>query len=57
MVKGLSADDARQGFVGDCWFVAACSALAKEERLWSIVVPDYKDQVSRRLWSSGEEVE
>ena len=57
MVKGLSADDARQGFVGDCWFVAACSALAKEERLWSKVVPDYKDQVSRRLWAGGEEVE
>ena len=40
----LSRLDARQGSVGDCWFVAACSLLASVEEFWHKVVPDYKQQ-------------
>ena len=30
--------------MGNCWFVAACSALATVKPLWSNVIPDYKLQ-------------
>lgn len=45
MVEGLSSTDLNQGALGNCWFVAACSALALEKKLWEKVIPDWKDQV------------
>ncbi|XP_076323559.1 calpain-5-like isoform X1 [Tachypleus tridentatus] len=43
-VGGASSCDVVQGMLGNCWFVAACSALAQEKELWNKVIPDYKDQ-------------
>lgn len=45
IVDGLSSSDLNQGRLGNCWFVAACSALALEKKLWDKVVPDPKEQV------------
>ena len=45
IVDGLDPSDLNQGAVGNCWFVAACSALALERRLWNKVVVDVNDQV------------
>ncbi len=45
VVDGLSSRDLNQGQLGNCWFVAACSALALEKKLWNKVIPDYKNQV------------
>ena len=45
VVDGLSSSDLNQGRLGNCWFVAACSALALEKKLWDKVVPDVKEQV------------
>jgi hypothetical protein len=45
IVDGLSSSDLNQGRLGNCWFVAACSALALEKKLWDKVVPDTKEQV------------
>ncbi|KAK9402606.1 Olfactory marker protein, partial [Crotalus adamanteus] len=36
-VDGISSHDLHQGQVGNCWFVAACSALASREALWQKV--------------------
>uniref|UniRef100_A0A670ZDZ2 Calpain 5 n=1 Tax=Pseudonaja textilis TaxID=8673 RepID=A0A670ZDZ2_PSETE len=36
-VDGISSHDLHQGQVGNCWFVAACSALASRESLWQKV--------------------
>ncbi|XP_070605591.1 calpain-5 isoform X2 [Erythrolamprus reginae] len=47
-VDGISSHDLHQGQVGNCWFVAACSALASREALWQKVIPDWKEQE----WSS-----
>uniref|UniRef100_A0A8C5RKV8 Calpain catalytic domain-containing protein n=1 Tax=Laticauda laticaudata TaxID=8630 RepID=A0A8C5RKV8_LATLA len=33
-VDGISSHDLHQGQVGNCWFVAACSALASRESLF-----------------------
>lgn len=41
---GVSQHDARQGQLGNCWFVAACSVLATNKELWQQVVPDHEDQ-------------
>ncbi|XP_030622055.1 calpain-5a [Chanos chanos] len=43
-VHGISAHDLRQGQLGNCWFVAACSSLASRESLWQKVIPDWKEQ-------------
>jgi calpain-5 len=43
-VKGLSASDLNQGTLGNCWFIAACSALALERRLWEKVVVNHTEQ-------------
>uniref|UniRef100_A0AAY4CJ10 Calpain 5 n=1 Tax=Denticeps clupeoides TaxID=299321 RepID=A0AAY4CJ10_9TELE len=43
-VNGISAHDLRQGHLGNCWFVAACSSLASMEVLWQKVIPDWKEQ-------------
>ena len=45
IVDGLSSSDLNQGSLGNCWFVAACSALALERKLWDKVLPDTKEQV------------
>lgn len=45
VVDGLAPSDLNQGLLGNCWLVAACSALALEENLWNNVVPDIKEQV------------
>ena len=49
IVDGLSSSDLKQGALGNCWFVAACSALALEKKLWDKVVPDLKEQVHHTL--------
>ncbi|XP_037052376.1 calpain-5-like [Bradysia coprophila] len=43
-VEKASSKDVTQGSLGNCWFVAACSALATVKPLWKEVVPDYKLQ-------------
>ncbi|UYV65909.1 capn5 [Cordylochernes scorpioides] len=43
-VDGACSCDVVQGTLGNCWFVAACSALAQEKVLWNKVIPDHKDQ-------------
>lgn len=43
-VDGVCSCDAVQGMLGNCWLVAACSALAQEKELWNKVIPDYKEQ-------------
>ncbi len=43
-VEKASSKDVTQGRLGNCWVVAACSALATVKSLWSVVVPDYKLQ-------------
>ena len=45
IIEGLSNSDLNQGALGNCWFVAACSALALEKKLWDKVVPDLEEQV------------
>ena len=45
-MDGLAPSDLNQGQLGNCWFVAACSALALEKKLWDKVVPDVQEQVS-----------
>ncbi|KAM6946407.1 calpain-5a isoform 2-T2 [Aplochiton taeniatus] len=49
-VDGISAHDLRQGQLGNCWFVAACSSLASREALWQKVIPDWKEQE----WDKGK---
>ena len=39
-VGGISSDDACQGQLGNCWFVAACSVLASLKELWTKVTLD-----------------
>jgi len=43
-VEKASSKDVTQGKLGNCWFVAACAALATVKPLWKEVVPDYKLQ-------------
>ncbi|KFD61428.1 hypothetical protein M514_26389 [Trichuris suis] len=43
-VEGISVDDVLQGVLGNCWFVAACSALTRHKRLWTKVIPDVDEQ-------------
>ena len=45
-MDGLSSTDLNQGSIGNCWFVAACSALALNKSLWEKVVPNAREQVS-----------
>ena len=35
--QGISSGDVFQGKLGNCWFVAACSALAGVKELWNKV--------------------
>ena len=49
IVDGLSSSDLNQGALGNCWFVAACSGLALEKKLWDKVVPDLEEQVHDHL--------
>ena len=44
-MNGVSSTDLNQGSLGNCWFVAACSALALEQKLWDKVVPHWREQV------------
>lgn len=39
----------KQGDVGNCWFVAACSCLASQVKLWKKVIPDWERQVCRSV--------
>jgi hypothetical protein len=53
-----SSFDLNQGHLGNCWFVAACSALGPKKKLWEKVMPDLKDQVRRERregWREGRE--
>ncbi|XP_067853259.1 calpain-5-like [Heptranchias perlo] len=43
-VDGISSHDLKQGELGNCWFVAACSCLALRDGLWQKVIPDWKKQ-------------
>ncbi|XP_013928774.1 PREDICTED: calpain-5-like [Thamnophis sirtalis] len=43
-VHGISSHDLRQGRLGNCWFVAACSCLALRKKLWQKVIPTIKEQ-------------
>ena len=45
VVNGVSTTDLNQGILGNCWFVAACSCLASEIKLWEKVIPNWKLQV------------
>ena len=45
VVEGVSTTDLNQGVLGNCWFVAACSCLASEPKLWDKVIPNWKSQV------------
>ena len=45
VVNGVSTTDLNQGVLGNCWFVAACSCLASELKLWEKVIPNWKNQV------------
>ncbi len=45
VVDGLSSNDLNQGTLGNCWFVAACAALAPNKGLWEKVVPNWREQV------------
>ena len=36
-VEGAGAEDFHQGELGNCWFVAACSSIAKDPKLWKKV--------------------
>lgn len=44
IVEGVSDNDVKQGQIGNCWFVAACSALSHHKSLWSRVIPDAFEQ-------------
>ncbi|KRY49276.1 Calpain-5, partial [Trichinella britovi] len=48
-VDGVSVNDVTQGVLGNCWFVAACSALTRHKRFWTKVIPDANEQE----WSSS----
>ncbi|XP_064603652.1 calpain-5-like [Liolophura sinensis] len=44
IVEGVSCDDIREGELGNCWFVTACTTLAQEPKLLQKVLPGAKDQ-------------
>ena len=50
-MDGLAPSDLNQGELGNCWFVAACSALALERRLWDKVLPTVNEQVDIGCYS------
>ncbi|KAF7244964.1 Calpain-5, partial [Varanus komodoensis] len=43
-VHGISSHDLHQGLLGNCWFIAACSCLALQKKLWQKVIPNVKEQ-------------
>lgn len=40
IVEGVTCDDLNEGQLGNTWFVSACTALAKEQKLFQKVIPD-----------------
>lgn len=40
VVNGFSRYDVHQGYLGDCWFLAALATLAENKKLFHIVVPE-----------------
>lgn len=44
VVGRLNGSNTTQGSLGNCWFVAACCALARERELWCMVVPNSEQQ-------------
>ncbi len=44
--EGMSHDDIEQRALGDCWFVAACSALAENHKLLARVVTCHNEVLS-----------
>lgn len=39
-VEGVSRFDVKQGWLGDCWLIAAMATLAQSPKLFGRVVPD-----------------
>ncbi|KAK7792938.1 hypothetical protein R5R35_008078 [Gryllus longicercus] len=62
---GCSRFAVQQGYIGDCWFMAACAAVAECDRILQQVIPEgqvlfgpgYDGSVRFRLWHLGEWVE
>lgn len=40
VVNGFSRYDVHQGYLGDCWFLAALATLAENKKLFHNVVPE-----------------
>ncbi|XP_058123077.1 calpain-A-like [Anopheles ziemanni] len=62
-VDGFSRFDVRQGYLGDCWFLASCASLANVPELFVKVVPkenvefdadNYEGKYHFRFWRYGE---
>ena len=51
VVDGLSSIVRNQECLGNCWLVAACSALALEKKLWERV--SWTDQVRGSVCDDG----
>ena len=43
-IKGHSEDDVKQGYIGDCWFVASVACFALQDPLVKRVIPSYHQQ-------------
>lgn len=44
-MDAVSPHDLNQGHLGNCWFIAACTSLALDQKVWHKVVPDVDEQV------------
>jgi Calpain family cysteine protease len=47
-LDGISRFNVKQGGLSDCWFLAALSSLAENEKLFRKVVPKYNDSDFKR---------
>jgi hypothetical protein len=55
--KGVRPDDLQQGSIGDCWFVAACAAVAEvPSRIQKMFLTDHTNQghvFAATIWPLG----